>query len=39
LFGGGLKGTLIGGAAGAGIGALIGKAHQDKKRNDNYYGR
>ena len=37
LFGGGLKGSLIGGAAGAGIGAIVGKVHQNKVRRDNNY--
>ena len=31
------KGALIGGAAGAGIGAVVGQAAQDKRNNDNYY--
>jgi hypothetical protein len=29
---------LIGGAAGAGIGAILGKQHQNNQR-DRYYGR
>jgi hypothetical protein len=33
LFGGGLKGTLIGGAAGAGLGALGGKLAQGDDNN------
>jgi uncharacterized membrane protein len=37
-FGGGVKGTLITGAAGAGIGAIIGKSAQDNRQN-NYYRR
>jgi hypothetical protein len=36
VFGGGVKGTLITGAAGAGIGAIIGKAAQDNRQNNNY---
>lgn len=36
LLGGGLKGALIGGGIGAGGGALIGKAHQNSQRRDDY---
>ena len=36
VFGGGVKGSLITGAAGAGIGAIIGKSAQDN-RDNNYY--
>jgi hypothetical protein len=32
LLGGGLKGTIIGGTAGAGIGAVLGQAHQSNER-------
>jgi hypothetical protein len=36
-FGGGVKGSLITGAAGAGIGAIIGKSAQDNRDSNNYY--
>jgi len=36
IFGGGLKGTLIGGAAGAGIGAVVGEVHQKNQQNQYY---
>ena len=39
LLGGGLKGSIIGGAAGAGIGAALGEANQNRRRNEDYYGR
>jgi outer membrane lipoprotein SlyB len=38
-FGGGVKGSLITGAAGAGIGAIIGKSAQNNRENNNYYRR
>jgi hypothetical protein len=33
LFTGSAKGTIIGGAAGAGIGAILGKQAQDNRDN------
>jgi hypothetical protein len=44
VFGGGLKGALIGGGAGAGVGAVAGKVNQDNKKRDyreryDRYGR
>jgi hypothetical protein len=32
-----LKGTIVGGAAGAGIGAVIGQAAQNNRNNNSYY--
>jgi hypothetical protein len=31
-----MKGAVIGGAAGAGVGAIAGKAAQDNRRRDEY---
>jgi len=35
----GLKGTIIGGAAGAGIGAAVGEANHNDRRRDDYNRR